>query len=520
MKVALISPGTIRGRNNYWSYEEICNFFGNDAFIMYWLAPPTIAGLSVPDVEIRIVDENLAPIDFDMDVDLVGISTITFTAKRAYEIADKFRQRGVKVVMGGIHPTVMPEEALEHANSIVMGEAENVWPRLLEDFKNNRLEKIYRSEDKPNLAEVPKARYDLLNHERYLVHIVNTTRGCPFNCEFCTVYAFFGKGMRHKPVSKVVEEIKQLPRGIQFRRFWLSNVEKTIVFADDNICGNARYAKELFRALIPLNIENWWGQASITIARDRELLDLMSQSGCGTVFIGLESVNPESLKVIDKRVNRVEEYKEAIKTIHSHGIRVQGSFILGNDTDDVEDFRKLVDFIDETNIFTSQITVSTPFPGTKLYKRLEDEGRLLHKDWNKYDIQTAVFKPKNMTTEELQNGFNWVVQQIYSFPAAYKRMTALWNTSHFLKQSKKIPFYQRLFYSIYSIRYLWTKDLAQIKFILKTIPLTFKKKADFVWMLHAINWHHFAYSFPKGIDPVIYREKIRGQKIGSGSATP
>jgi radical SAM superfamily enzyme YgiQ (UPF0313 family) len=510
MKVVLISPGTIRGRNNYWAFEEVCNFFGNEAFIMYWLAPPTIAGLSIPGVEVRIIDENLTPVDFNLDADLVGISTITFTAKRAYEIADRFRQRGVKVVMGGIHPTMMSEEALEHSDSIVIGEAENVWPRLIEDFKNNRLERIYQSENKPDMAELPAPRYDLLDSKRYLVNIVNTTRGCPFNCEFCTVYAFFGKGMRHKPVSKVVEEIKKLPQGVQFRRFWLP-IQKTIVFADDNICGNVKYAKELFRALIPLNVDNWWGQASITIARDEELLELMSQSGCATVFIGLESVNPESLKVIDKRVNKVEEYKGAIKKIHSHGIRVQGSFILGSDSDDLEDFQKLVDFIDETNIFSSQITVSTPFPGTKLYKRLEGEGRLLHKDWDKYDIQTAVFKPKKMTTEELQNGFNWVVQQIYSYPALYKRMTSLWKTGYFIKQNKKAPFYQRILYSIYSTKYLWTKDLAQIKFILKTMFLLLKKNSDFVLALHAISWHHFAYSFPKGIDPIVYREKLKGK---------
>ncbi|GAX59147.1 Fe-S oxidoreductase [Candidatus Scalindua japonica] len=508
MKIELISPST---KSRILDYGGNLRVFGDDVFLMYGLALTTIAAYTPSGVEISITDENLSPIDFEKEVDLVGLTSLSFTAKRAYEIAAKFRQRGVKVVMGGVHATMLPEEALEHVDIVVIGEAEDLWPQLIDDFRNNSLKKIYRYDNKPTIDTQPIPRHDLLEFDRYLMYPVNTTRGCPYNCEFCTVHAFFGKGMRRRQITRVIEEIAKLRKGIRFKGYFFSNMKKPIAFVDDSICGDFKYAKELFRSLIPLKTL-WWGQASLNFARDDELLDLMSRSGCISTTIGFESIKPENLDLMNKKINRVEEYKKSIDKIHSQGIYVYGAFITGNDGDSIEDFKKLVDFINDNNITEVQITVLTPCPGTKLSKDLDKESRILHKDWNKYDGQTVVFKPKNMTPDELQNGLYWTLQQVFSYQSIYKRLTALWSKSQFKSFTGNVPFYQKVLFFLYFASYIFSMDASRVKFVLKIILFSFRKKIDLFYTLLVINSHDYAYSFPKGIDPQAYREKIKNEK--------
>lgn len=381
------------------------------------LAPPLnlgmVAALTPPDIEVHLIDENLDSLDMDARVDLVGITAVTHTAPRAYCIADAFRSRGVAVVLGGIHPSALPEEASEHADAVVVGEAEGVWPALLQDFQAGRLQKIYGSSARPNLAGLPWARRELFSREGYFIRdSLATTRGCPFSCAFCTVTSFFGKTYRFRPISEVLEEVDGLRHG------------KLILFVDDNIVGNPRRAKEFFRALIPYKVR-WVSQGSIDIARDTQLLELASASGCVGLFIGIESLSAQSLASVSKRSNRVEEYEGAIKKIHSFGIPIAGSFIFGFDHDAEDVFQETVDFVRRTQIETPQYGILTPFPGTAIHDQLDRQGRILTKDWAQYRLDNVVFQPKLMSLEALQKGHDWAWRQSFSLGSIFHRVGLL-----------------------------------------------------------------------------------------------
>ena len=347
------------------------------AFRVPQVALPIIAALTPRDIEISITDENVENIDFEKKLDLVGITTMTATAPRAYAIADQFRKRGVKVVIGGMHATALPQEVLGHADSVVVGEAEGSWQRLIEDLRRGKPEKLYSSPERHDLTNLPLPRRDLLRKKAYLVqNTLQTTRGCPFDCSFCSVSSFFGKTYRMRPVPEVIEEIRALK-------------PKLVVFVDDNIVGNLPYAKKLFQALIAERI-GWIGQASLNIVKDEELLKLAKKSGCRALFIGFETLSPSNLAEVGKKVNVVSRYKEAIKKLHDHGIGIEGAFIFGFDNDDKSVFERTVEFANRTKIELVQFGILTPFPGTFLYKKLESEGRIIERDWSKYDIETEV----------------------------------------------------------------------------------------------------------------------------------
>ena len=291
-----------------------------------------IAALTPPEVEVSLTDENVAPINFQKEVDLVGITSLTSTSQRAYKIADTFRAMGKKVVLGGIHPSILPEEASQHADAIVIGEAEGIWPGVIADFKANKLQKIYRQNIRPSLVGLPNPRRDLFaKGSYYFTNTIFTTRGCPYSCSFCTVTSFFGHTYRCRPIPEVINEIKTLNR------------KKLFIFLDDNIVGSPPYAKELFRALIPLKIK-WVGQCSVTIAKDDELLKLAAASGCVDLFIGFESLSPSNLTAVGKKINAVDEYEAIIKKLHNAGIGVHGFFIFGLDGDDAGSFKRTVLF--------------------------------------------------------------------------------------------------------------------------------------------------------------------------------
>jgi len=369
----------------------------------------TLAALTPPDIEVKITDENVEPIDFEEDVDLVGVTGMVMHASRAYQIAQRFRQRGIPVVMGGPHASSLPFEAKEYVDAVVIGEAENVWKGLIEDLKKGFLKPFYKAGAFCSMEGIPPPRLDLLQKKAYMtVNCVQTTRGCPHQCDFCYVTHFFGKTYRCRPVDEVIEEVRRLEG-------------EFLVFIDDNIAGNRHYAKELFTRLRPLK-KKWASQASLTLTRDPELLRLAAESGCVSLFVGIESLSSENLKDVNKSFNRTNQFEEAIKALHDHDIMIVAGFIFGLDHDDEGVFERTLRFCERNRIELPSLFLLTPLPGTPLFQRIESEGRLLHKDWTKYNGATVVFKPKLMTEETLQRGFNWVCKEAYSWSSILKRV--------------------------------------------------------------------------------------------------
>ncbi len=401
LRIKLVSPGRHRKRPG---------IIGR-AFHVPPLSLGILASLTPPDVEVELVDENLREIDYDDVTDLVAITCLTAVAPRVYEISKNFRERGAKVVLGGMHPSAVPLEAQQHADSVVVGEAEGVWPRVIEDFKANTLQRFYKGKPpEPEQIATPSRR--IFDRQGYFLKgTVQTSRGCPYGCDFCSVQRFFGNKFRFRSVSSVVDEIRSL-------------AVKFIAFVDDNIAGSRAYARELFTALAPLKVK-WICQAPINVARDPELLKLMYKSGCRGVFIGFESIAPESLKEVGKSVNVVGKFKEYIGRIHDAGINVEGAFIFGFDHDKRDVFKRTLDFIADAKIDFAQFAILTPFPGTNLAARLRKQNRITTYDWNKYDIAHAVYRPANMTARELEEGRMWIEQEFYSLSNTMKRMFSL-----------------------------------------------------------------------------------------------
>ena len=377
------------------------------------LSLPVVAALTPPEHEVRIVDETVERLDMDEPVDLVGIGAMSTYIPRAYEIADAYRAKGVPVVMGGIHASLMPDEALEHADAVVVGEAENVWHRVLADAQAGRMQGIYRSERPADMARIPMPRLDLLRRDRYMTaNSLQTTRGCPFSCDFCSVTEFFGNTYRFRPVEQVAAEVRRLKESFGAR---------FVAFVDDNIVGNRKYAKSLFRALIPLEIK-WGSQGSLTMAKDDELLKLAAQSGCVSMFVGIESLSEASLAAANKKFNKVSEYEEAIRKIHDHGIMINAGFIFGFDTDDEGVFERTVRFVQKNRIALPTYHILTPLPGTRLFQRLKAQGRIFDFDWGKYNSGNVVFEPRLMKPEILQDGYFWAFHETYGLGAIARRV--------------------------------------------------------------------------------------------------
>lgn len=370
------------------------------------LALHLIAGLTPSEHEVKVIEEEAEDVDLEERFDLVGISCMTANAPRGYFLADEFRKRGAKVVLGGVHPTLLPEEALQHADSVVVGEAEGVWARLLDDARNGRLEPRYHEPSPPLDDYVRIGPRQAAQKRLFNVVPIMTTRGCPYNCEFCCVHDIFGSRVRHLPVASVVRDI-------------VDSAGRYFIFLDDNIIGDARYARELFRAIAPLGIR-WVGQASLSFVKDTELLQLASDSGCVGLFFGLESVSESQLKTMRKSIKAIEGIREAIRKVKSFGIYLHASVIFGFDSDTPATFPETLDFLERNRISSASINVLTPYPGTAVFRQLREQGRLLTEDWTYYDHSTTVFRPKNMSALELQAGRLWVLRE-FSRPAAMLR---------------------------------------------------------------------------------------------------
>ena len=377
-------------------------------------APLTLTTLAalIPDdlnAHVTLQDEGVQPLDLDFDADLVGISAITGTAPRAYDIADRLRARGLTVVLGGVHATLLPDEAQPHADALVLGYAEESWPRLLRDFAAGRLQPRYTGRTGRVLDNVPLARRDLLDKTKYAtVQSIEAVRGCPQRCDFCVVPAAWGGIYAHRPVEDVIAELRTFEK-------------RHALFIDLSPVEDVAYAKALYRAMIPLRMK-WVGLATLRIAEDPELLDLAARSGCRGVLIGFESISQPTLNRINKHFHKADRYAEAIKRLHGRGIGVQGCFVFGFDDDDETIFEQTAEFVDKSCIDLPRYAALTPFPGTGLFRRLQAEGRLLHTDWSLYDVEHVVFQPKRMTPERLQEGLHWAWRQSYRVPSIARRI--------------------------------------------------------------------------------------------------
>lgn len=417
MKILLISPDN---DNQYGRGVSAANKY---RMITPLLGLPYLAALTPQDVEVKIIDEAHGLMTEFEEADLVGITGMTMHAERMYRIADRYRDKGIPVVLGGIHVSYMPEEAANHADSVVIGEADEVWPQLIEDFRLNRLKSVYRNESRPDIKNLPFPRLDLVQGPRYempsgSINSIMATRGCPHNCSFCCVSTMFGRKFRIRPIGSIISEIERMNND-------------PILFADDNLIGNPHYAKELFKALKPLN-RVWGGQMSIQIGHNPELLDLAVSGGLKTVFVGFESVNPNSLKSVNKdRLNSVEKYSEAIKRLHDKGVKIFGSFIVGLDHDDESVFEQIYEFVVKMNIEYPLIGILTPFPGTRLYQELEDQGRIFDRDWRKYNLINVVFKPKKMTPEKLQGEYEKLLRALFRQQMAQQLNTNKYRINYF-----------------------------------------------------------------------------------------
>ena len=375
-----------------------------------------LAALTPEEHYVKIVDETInEKFSYDEPWDLVGISMMTTQSSFGYIIADKFRSRGIKVVIGGYHASVLPDEALEHCDAVCVGEGEKVWYKILDDAQNGNLSGIYKAENLVSMEDVPWPNRSLIRDKRFGVkNFIQTSRGCPKRCSFCSVIKFFGNTYRTRPVDDVINEIKYLKKTHQLK--W-----NYVFFSDDNICGDPKYARNLFKALIPLKIK-WGSQCSISIAGDEELLRLARESGCVALAIGLESISDKSLAQANKEAGTVENYKKAIKTIHKHKIAIFGLFIFGFDTDEPEVFESTRKFVEENHLEYAMFSILTPLPGTKFFDEFKEQGRLLHTNWADYDFQHVVFKPENMTAQELQDGRYNTAKSIHSMRSILKRV--------------------------------------------------------------------------------------------------
>jgi len=405
MRLLLIQPSRFRGgrldrRRRRW---------------LLGMTLPYVAALTPPDIRVEIKDDLLEEITFKEEADLVALTCMSHQAPRAYQLAAGFRRRGIPVVMGGFHATLAPEECQEHADALVLGEAEEAWPRLLADFQTGGLQPRYQGSKLSDLKNLPVPRYDLLDLKRYkLLNIPSqTTRGCPYNCSYCEVTQVYGGKFRHRPVEEVIHEIKEIRRltGSEF-----------IYFVDDNFVANRRHAMAIMEQLIPLKLI-YGCLATANVGDDPEVLDLMARSGCLHVNIGMETISPESLKAINKKQNKIKDYERQFRALRDRGIGFSVNVMFGLDGDRPDIFDTTVDFLIRVKAPVAFMFILAPRPGTKVRDQLLAEGRIFDHDWTNYCGLNAVYHPKHMAARELEEGYWRANRRFYSLSSILRRQT-------------------------------------------------------------------------------------------------
>jgi len=393
--------------------------FSNDTLYPFPMLGLTILASHFPkDYELKIINEAIEEVDFDSEVDLVGITGLTCVIQRAYAVADRFRERGVKVILGGVHPSLLPEEAKEHADSVFIGEAEGRLEKVLKDFETGTLQPFYRIDGWSDLKGMPFPKRDLLGkHYSPFFKAIETTRGCPNRCEFCSVPAINGKRYRLRSLEEVDQELSSIIR----------KKGEYLFLADDNVTAKTDYALDLFKIFKRHGVK-WMGFATVQIAKEENLLKKAQESGCISLFIGFESLIQENLDGVSKQFVNTKELSNLVKTIQRHQIGIHGSFIFGFDGDDPGIFAKTVEFVQKNNIELPTFSILTPFPGTPLKKRLEEEGRIFDFDWSHYDMSHVVFEPKKMAIQELQEGYLWAQKYTCAPRSILKRL--LWGPKY------------------------------------------------------------------------------------------
>ena len=378
-----------------------------------------IAAVTPPDWKIKIADENFDRFVIE-DADLVGISAFTSSINRAYEIARIYRKRKIKVVLGGIHASMLPDEALQYADAVVVGEAEGIWGKVIEDFENSRLSGKYLGPRINLILNSIKPRRDLMD-PRYMFDSIQTSRGCPFNCNFCTVSKYLGEEFRQRSTQDVLDELQDIKSEYLF-------------FLDDNLVGHSREskkrAKEIFEGMIKLGLnKKWWMQTSIDSANDAQILKLAAEAGCMLAFIGFETISETTLKYMKKRINLkigVKNYKKVVDAFHAHGIGVVGAFIIGNDHESTPYYKELAKFLVRCSIDVVQMAILTPLPGTEFMEQMRNDGRLLYcsfpEDWDKYRLSYVVRQPEGLEPDTIYIGNNYVKNHIYRIPLNQYRM--------------------------------------------------------------------------------------------------
>ncbi len=402
MKIALISPKGPLYRHRGGIFKKSLRYAP--------LTLTTLASLVPPDIstDIKIIDEGIEDIDLDLSADLIGMTVITGTAVRAYELSAHFRSRGIPVVLGGPHVTLNPNDAQPHADALVLGYAEETWPELLRDFVAGKMKPRYLQSPNLKLDNLPFSRRDLLKRGSYLTtHVFEATRGCVHSCDFCVVPFAWGLKPYQKPVKDVVADIQQ---------HWA----RKIIFLDLNLIADRDYAARLFEALIPLQVE-WFGLTTTLLVKDRPLLELATQSGCTGLLMGFESIIPDNLHQSKKGFNSPEEYRHLVETLHMYGITLMACFTFGMDQDTPEVFMQTAKLVVDAHIDLPRFAIVTPFPGTALYQRLENENRILTQNWDLYDGQHVVFQPVQMSPEALYEGHERAWKHAYSLRSTMRR---------------------------------------------------------------------------------------------------
>jgi radical SAM superfamily enzyme YgiQ (UPF0313 family) len=389
------------------------------------LAPAIFARLTPSHHTFIFIDEEIE--DFyheELNADLVAITAMSVQANRSYQIAGDFRRLGVPVVIGGIHASVMTEDVMPHCDSVMIGEGENTWPAMLEDFERGELKKVYNAKDFPPVTEMVRPDYSIYKHDQYFTFPLQATKGCPYNCDFCSIRYASGHKYRMKSIEDVVADIQEAET---FNDMSLAGAErKSYFFVDDNLYVNREYTKKLFGAMAELDVV-WDGQGTINTASDPEVVELMAKSGCRSFSFGLESISPEALAEVNKpKVNTDADYATAIKTLSDKGIVPGAFFIVGFDNDDITVFEDTLAFMKETHLLQTIVSMLTPYPGTELHRRMEEENRIFTKSWEHYNSWRCVFIPKKMTVDDLQAGFYWLGLQMSRLEYIKEAVEVFW----------------------------------------------------------------------------------------------